>query len=56
MSAGVRTGDGLVQFTFDQITPVPEPSTLTLCAIGACVAGVKQARRRRSKKPQNTMA
>lgn len=40
-------------FTVNQ---VPEPSTLAICGIGACAAGIRSARRRRSEKLQESKA
>ena len=38
------------------VNPVPEPSTLAICGIGACAAGIRSARRRRSEKLQESKA
>jgi hypothetical protein len=52
---------GPAQFAIDnidlnaqQVSAVPEPSSLALFGIGACVAGLGAARRRRREKQQET--
>lgn len=47
---------GDVELTFSQTSAVPEPSSLAVFGIGACVAGVGAARRRRREKQQGATA
>jgi len=45
-----------LNYTSSNVSAVPEPSSLALFGIGACVAGIRAARRRRHEKPQEATA
>jgi len=45
-------GDAQFSASFFSVAAVPEPTSLALCGIAACVAGVGAARRRRREKNQ----
>jgi hypothetical protein len=47
---------GRVELSYSAFSAVPEPSSLALYGFGACVAGIRAARRRRREKQQDATA
>jgi predicted outer membrane repeat protein len=51
-----RVWNGTIQYSVPSSAAVPEPSPLTMFAIGACATGIGAARRRRREKHQEATA